>query len=301
MASREAYYERLTAHGKNRRDRELNAVRRAITSGVSDLLSCHTVRLRQDEIEITVEATEYASVKKFTAGADVVIGHGDYIVWDDIYWIVTERDYDDEIYIRGKITQCNYYLKWQNESGDIVGRWCAINQVSKYNNGVFEGKIVDNIESTLSIMIANDSETEKLRREKRFLADTDTTEPYAFKITQRDVLSNRYGSAGLITWAVSQDVYNPERDNRELMIADYWEVPETSSISGPDTIRIGQKASYTTDAAAEWRVSIGDPTYLHVDDGTAVISVPSDRSLVGSVICLTDGVSEISIRILPIY
>ena len=301
MASREAYYERLTAKGKTRRDRELSAVHRAISTGVSDLLSSHTVLLRNEEIDITVEATEIMSVKKFTAAPDVVIGHGDYIVWDNVYWLVTERDYDDEIYIRGKMTQCNYYLKWQNDIGEIIGRWCVINQVTRYNNGVFEGKVVDNIESTLSIMIVSDSETEKLKREKRFLADTYSEEPYAYKITQRDVLSNRYGSSGLITWAVSQDVYNPEVDNRELMIANYRNTPVTSTISGPSGIRIGQRAIYTTNIPANWNLTSGDPSFLTVDGDTAVLSIPADRTLIGTVLKMSDGNTELEIKIMPVY
>lgn len=301
MASREAYYERMTVRGKTRRERELSAVRRAISSGVSDLLSCHTVLLRDEKIDITVEQTELAAVKKFTTQPDVVVGHGDYIVWDGIYWIVTERDYDDRIYIRGKMTQCNYYLKWQNEKGDIIGRWCVINQVTRYNNGVFEGKVIDNIESTLSIMIVNDEETEKLKREKRFLADTDSEEPYAYKITQRDVLSNRYGSSGLITWAVSQDVFNPETDNRELMVADYRKQIHRSSITGPNQIRVGQKAVFVSDHSGNWEVIDKEYASLETDGLQAVLTVPQDRSLVGKYIRLTDGNEEIQIEILPIY
>lgn len=300
MADREVYYERLTARGKTRRERQLSWLRHDIASEVSDLLSYHSVQLNGKKVDMVIESTENATIKKFVIPTEVEVGYGDYVIWNKQYWIVTERDYDDEIYIKGKITQCNYYLQWQNEDGDIIGRWCYIGQVTRYNNGVFYGKVIDNIESTLSITITNDSETAKLKREKRFLADMETSEPYAYKITQRDVLTNYYGTSGLIVWAVSQDVFNPETDNRELMIADYKE-PEACGIEGADTIRIGHSAVYTSNPDADWALIGSEFAILEVSGDAAVIKVPKDRTLVGQEIVLTDGQEVKTIRICTVY
>lgn len=300
MANREAYYERLTARGKNRRERQMSWLRRDISEEVSDLLSYRTVQLRGKKVDMVIESTEVASTKKFIIPTDVEIGYGDYIVWDDVYWIVTERDFDDEIYIKGKMAQCNYYLKWQNETGEIIGRWCVINQVTRYNNGVFYGKVIDNIESTISVMIINDEETAKLKREKRFLADVDDTEPYAFKITQRDVLTNYYGSSGLIVWAISQDVFNPETDNKEFMIADYQE-GTSGGIEGADEIRIGHSAVYTSSMDAAWALVGEADVILEISGDAAVIKVPKERDLIGRTFTLTDGQEEKTIRICAVY
>lgn len=300
MANREAYYERLTSRGRTRRERQMSWLMRDISEEVSDLLSYRTVQLRGKKVDMVIESTEVASTKKFIIPTEVEIGYGDYVVWDGVYWIVTERDFDDEIYIKGKMAQCNYYLQWQNEVGDIVGRWCVINQVTRYNNGVFYGKVIDNIESTISVMIINDEETAKLKRGKRFLADVDDVEPYAFNITQRDVLTNYYGSSGLIVWAISQDVFNPETDNRELMIADYQEAA-VSGIEGSDMIRIGGSAVYTSGNDVSWALVDSDFVILEVSDDVAVIKVPKDRELIGKTFVLTDGVEEKTIRICAVY
>lgn len=299
MADREAYYERLTARGRNRRERQLAWLQRDISMEAADLLSYQTVQLRGEKLDMVIESTEIASTKKFLIPTATVVGYGDYIIWKGVYWIVTERDYDDEIYIRGKMTQCNYYLQWQNEQNEIIGRWCVIGQVTRYNNGIFYGKIIDNIESTLSISIGNDEETVKLKRGKRFLADMDGVEPYAYLISQRDVLTNYYGDSGLIVWAVSQDVYNSETDNKELMIADYVEAA-VSGIEGNDTIRIGHSSVYTSGREASWSID-SNFVILEISDDAAVIKVPKDRELIGKSFVLTDGVEEKTIRICAVY
>ncbi|MBO5970237.1 MAG: hypothetical protein J6S14_17290 [Clostridia bacterium] len=301
MADREIYKARLQKNGVTRRDRELSWLRRRLSDGIGDLLNSHEVEHNGQNILITSEVTEFASVKKFTCSPEYNVGYGDYFIWDGIYWLVTERDYDDEVYVRGKITQCNYFLTWQNDDGEIIGRWSVISQVTRYNNGVFEGKVVDNIESTLSVQIPCDAETMKLKREKRFLADIYYNEPYAYKITQRDVLSGYYGDSGLITWAVSQDVYNPETDNADLMIADYWKPAGIAEIVGPMSIRIGQSCEYTSSGGTNWSVLEGDFCVLTANGNTASLQVPLDRRHIGKVIRLTDGLREISVTVQSVY
>ena len=301
VADREIYKARLQKNGVTRRDRELSYLQRRIADGVDDLLASHDVEYQGETIKITSEITEIASVKKFTCSPEYGIGYGDYIVWNNIHWLVTERDYDDDVYIRGKITQCNYYLTWQNDVGEVVGRWAVISQVTRYNNGVFEGKIVDNIESTLSVQIPCDSETVKLKREKRFLADIYHNEPYAYKITQRDVLSGYYGDSGLITWAVSQDVFNPETDNPELMIADYWKPTSAGMITGPAALRIGQEGRYVASGTSAWAILDGDFCELIPDGKEAILRVPMDRKRVGSTVRITDGTQEFSVVIRSVY
>lgn len=301
MADREVYKARLQHNGVTRRDRELSWLRRRISDGVGDLLASHEVEFQGEKILITSEITEFDSVKKFTCSPEYGVGYGDYFIWNNIHWLVTSRDYDDEVYIRGKITQCNYYLTWQNEIGEIVGRWAVISQVTRYNNGVFEGKVVDNIESTLSVQIPCDPETMKLKREKRFLADIYPHEPYAYKITQRDVLSGYYGDSGLITWAVSQDVFNPETDNVELMIADYWKPSGAREISGPLALRIGQEGRYSSSVTSDWAILDGDFCALIIDGEDAILKVPMDRRYVGHTVRLTDGTQEISVVIQSVY
>ena len=202
------------------------------------------------------------------------------------------------MYIRGKITQCNYFLKWQNEKNEIVGRWAVIETVTRYNNGVFEGKFIDNIQSTISAMIGCDDETMKLKRDFRFLADIYSEEPYAFKITQRDVLSKYYGDSGLITWALTQEGFNSETDNTELMIADYRKPAEESTITGADIIYIGRSASYTSPLTSpNWTLIDAPIDWIVSKNQSCDIMIPVDLSLAGKSITLSDGTNEKKITI----
>lgn len=298
MASRETYIARLMSEGKTKRERGLNRLKQSIQSSVKDLLSYHEVLINGVKVGITAESTEKASVKKFTAAPNEHIGYGDYVLWDGIHWIVSERDYDDDVYIRGKITQCNYFLKWQNEKNEIVGRWAVIETVTRYNNGVFEGKFIDNIQSTISAMIGCDDETMKLKRDFRFLADIYSEEPYAFKITQRDVLSKYYGDSGLITWALTQEGFNSETDNTELMIADYRKPAEESTITGADIIYIGRSASYTSPLTSpNWTLIDAPIDWIVSKNQSCDIMIPVDLSLAGKSITLSDGTNEKKITI----
>ena len=147
-------------------------------------------------------------------------------------------------------------------------------------------------------MIGCDDETMKLKRDFRFLADIYSEEPYAFKITQRDVLSKYYGDSGLITWALTQEGFNPETDNTELMIADYRKPTEESTITGTDVIYIGRSASYTSPLTSPtWTLVDAPIDWIVSKNQSCDIMIPVDLSLAGKSITLSDGTNEKKITI----
>ena len=289
MAKYSVYRTRLMQDGMTERDRWANRVKNRIETGMQNNPSYHDVSIRDKTVGVCINSTDTASIKKFFTPHTTEVYIGDYIIWNGMHWIVTERDLDDGVYIRGKITACNYQLAWQAQNGTVVRRWCVVNMISKYNNGVFEGKILDNIESTITVIMRADEETLKLRLGRRLMADVITDVPFVYKISQRDVLTSRYGEYGLMTLALSQDVFNDTTDNVELMVADY--IAHPCQHDWPADLRIGKQYTLTSESAAPaWKILEGEVcVQSEVGNNTIRIIVPTNNSLIGTEVVITDG------------
>ena len=59
------------------------------------------------------------------------IEHGGLIRWADNYWLVTERDANNNVYARAKMIQCNYLLKWVSDDDKIYEQWCIVEDGTK--------------------------------------------------------------------------------------------------------------------------------------------------------------------------
>lgn len=59
------------------------------------------------------------------------IRHGGLVHWMDNYWLINELDYNTTLYMRGKLLQCNYLLKWVTEDNEIHEQWCAVEDGTK--------------------------------------------------------------------------------------------------------------------------------------------------------------------------
>lgn len=306
MAEWDVYRERIRSYGENQRARNQKRIIYSVMSLGASNPSYHKAMTDYGEIDLFITSTQTGTVKRFATETGNNIEIGDYILYNGHYWIVTEREHDDEVYIRGKISECNYQLSWQNASGEIVKRWCVIDTISKYNNGVFEGRVIDNIEETITAMMKADDETVVLKRGKRFIADVIQDKPYVYKITQRDVLSKRFGDHGIVTLALYEDVFNDATDNVNLMIADYKEFDQDpSGIIGVDTLRLGQTYIFTSaESNPSWDLFAPDMdgfSWQVLDVNRLEVNAPTERKYIGNVIRICDGVSVKDIVIRGVY
>ena len=111
------------------------------------------------------------------------------------------------------------------------------------------------------IQIPYDSETQLLDLDRRFLLEKIDGQPKAYICTSVDVNTDRYedGMNGFITLNLTENHYNAEKDNAELMIADYLPpvATEPQSISwDPDMKTI------TQGCATVFRISLGGDTIV---------------------------------------
>ena len=170
----------------------------------------------------TKESTE----KKIFSRPSESFSLGDVIKCYGADWLVTELDPNTQIRNGGKITQCNYTLKFLDANGVPVSRPCIVENATKYNSGVkTQGTEVrmelgtsqyliklpfDSITAFLDKTYPNES------RNQRLLMDFGTQYPAAYEISDAD----RVTYPGLIMLTLIR-TERSENDSVENMIADY--------------------------------------------------------------------------------
>jgi hypothetical protein len=160
----EAYNNRLDINGYTKRERQVNHLKDIITRKSVDNPSCKSILLNGEKTQLVINSGTQTYYKDFQSLPDQEINIGDYVEWANSHWIVVTCDSDDEIYRDGKLEQCNYLLKWQNELGEIIERWAVIQSASKYNDGTDSNAVLSLGSDQLSIIIPLDEESIKLKK-----------------------------------------------------------------------------------------------------------------------------------------
>jgi len=159
--------------------------------------------------------------------------HGTYDWWLIMY------ESDSALFPKHLIKKCNYLLKWKNKKGEIIERWCVFNDNNKLMGGERKSgfnKITLSMYDT-PLILPCDSETINIRLDRRFLVDHENVEdnPDAWIVTNRNVISKRFDTYnGVVELALSRHQFNSSTDNKELMIADYYQISETIDEVNPD-------------------------------------------------------------------
>lgn len=142
---------------------------------------------------------------------------------NDEYYICTESFDIDEIHWQGKLTLCNWILKWQNKNGDILEYPCHDMNTTQYNSGE-RGNQQFTLGSTQHmIVLPCDQNTVVLNDPQRFFLDKNTENPTSFVVTQNDTTSYNYGKKGLVRVTLAECPTNSKYDRIDLGICDYRE------------------------------------------------------------------------------
>ena len=287
------YNQSLTVKGDTRRDRAIFETQRSMNKRIPRSPGYKSVLIDGEEQNVVITSSTEKYHKKINAMPNEHIYMGSIVEWNNAHFIITDTDVEDEIYQSGEMYRCNVYLKWQNEKGEIVGRYGFTEDVSQFKPGENEAKVMMEIEQVFSIKFPCDEETIKLKRDRRFLIDLIHDEPNAYVLTGRNVLSGNWtaediagkefnGKDKLLTLTFSQTQLS-KKDNCELMIADYFD-PSTIgeqvsgqgscsiTYSGEPAVKVG--GSYKTftarftdsdgneiTVAPKWKVTTIKPEY----------------------------------------
>lgn len=219
----DGYETRINASGDTKRTQLLNRTQSYISNKAIDTLSCHDVFINGKKQTVTIlDQKEDTSIKKICALPNEQLIHGGIVDFANSRWLITEMDANDEVYSSGRMQRCNYLLKWLNNQGNIVEKWCIVEDGTKYLIGEKTEDMMTVGDARIAITISKDKDTNEIGRGKRFLVDDiDAGSPLAYQITKPNKLFNIYNGQGVFRFILNE-VNMTDDDNVTLRIADYY-------------------------------------------------------------------------------
>lgn len=309
-----------TYGSSSKQETDLYLLNRQVDDSFSDSIDYHIVERNGKPIELLIIKDRDGNTykKKIKSKHSNPINLGDYILWNNQYWIITLVDPDEKAYHSGYMCLCTVLLRYQNKDGDIIERWCYSEDFTKYSSGVTGNSVLTLPDFQYGLTLPVDDETKFIRRDMRFVIDIEGVyPPETYKLTNRKVLlsDNRYfHRGGLINLTLSHDVFNDESDKLVTLddgtrawICDYHspaiqEIPSEnknnilSHISGRTDLKIGYPRTYETlftdasgndvdarDVNFHWNVEskFGDKIHITSDPIQKCTLLINDDSLVG--------------------
>lgn len=224
MNAWDKYRARSDVRGRTRREASIRQELHWLNSGLSTSLSNHAVVLDGVECEAIILDSDNLNIKTICTHPGQVLRNGSFVLWNDLYWLVTEIDANSELYSKGIMEECNYLLRWINQHGEIIERWSIVEDGTKYLTGDYSDRdfIVTRGDSRISLTLPKDSETIRLERENRFIIDDyDAPNPLAYKLTKPFKLGGTYGGDGVLRFVLTE-CNTEDTDNLELHIPNYY-------------------------------------------------------------------------------
>lgn len=300
MADFDSYKARVQFRGATQRDRTLYQEKRNLKINAVNSLSCKDCLVNGVPQKLVIDDGTLPYYKDVKSLPDEYFDAGDYVEWADAMWLMVSCDWDKEVYTYGKMQQCNYVLKWQNTDAETVERWSVISSASKYNNGQLYNNIIVVNSNQLMVYLPIDSETLKLKSNKRLMVDFNTEAPKCYDVTRVDTVTMgydgiaepRYDGKGCILLILTETEINPDTDRIDLMLCDYV-VPNVNpstfleiSYSGKPEIRIGGKKTFTANTEVTFSLIVAnmwaDKIILTTLTPTSCrVNINLDSSLVG--------------------
>lgn len=176
---------------------------------------------------------------KFQTQHDTPIVVGD-VIYDsnkDEYLICTEAFDIDGVNHKGKLTLCNWILKWQKKDGTILEYPCYDMNSTQYNSGEQSNRNFVIGSSQHMLTLPCDENTVELSTPQRFYLDKATVNPTSFIVTQNDTTSYNYGKKGLVKVTVYEFPNNSATDRPDLGICDYIDITN-QNITEPTVISV---------------------------------------------------------------
>lgn len=255
------YEARMNLRGDTQRERTKNRTLMNLQDKMKNSLSYKIVKLNGVKTNLVIDSGTQPYYKEFKSMPNQDINIGDYVEWANSVWLVTTCDFDDELYRDGKLTQCNYLLKWQNEHGKIIERWAVIMSASKYNDGTDGNNVLTLGSDQLSIAIPLDQESIKLKKSmsKKFFIDNNRFDPTTYELTGTGNVTDTYNGRGITSWIVKECAYTASEDDLKYGVCDYrppkdYIIPNSSTNESTDLrakiisngdLRVGYFRTYT--------------------------------------------------------
>ena len=286
----------------------------------ADLSECKQI---QCVIQGNTADTQLMSLQRTILVPIGTLHAGDYIYFENEYWIVDGRPGNNKSYEKATLKVCQYKLRWQKDDGTIIERWANLTSASKYDVGEGGNSVILLSSNNYTILIPHDEDGQTIEG-KRVFIDTSNNPKKVFKITRNDDPLFLYGShGGVLSIIADKTELNTNTDRPDLRLCDYIEEPSTpttpqpsepdkttdlrATITGKTDLKVGYERTYTvvfTDKETReavnwnvveftWNVDAAFDVEQFVNYNQITLSV-SDEDLIGSSFilqCLVDDIA----------
>ena len=203
---------------KNKREKELIKTNREMSRHFQDTYDTVDVLINGEarQLMIIKDSDNKVFKKKIKSCHDEKFNLGDYVIWNNQYWIITLIDPDEKTWNRGYMYLCTVPLRWQNDEGHIIERFAYSEDFTKYSNGVNGNNTITVGDNQYGLILPIDAETKKLKRDMRFPIDLeDSLQPDIYKLTNRKVNLNNniyFNRGGTMILTLSYDFFDGNED-----------------------------------------------------------------------------------------
>lgn len=285
---------------EKKKDMEINVIRKRLERDFYNTLDVETFTnfITGETIDLNINKQSKSDIsgyqKDFTSLITAPVEHGDTLYDEDnkIYWICTEVMCKSGLYYDGKLTRCNNFLKWQDNSGKVFEYPIFDMNSTQYNSGVQSDKILTLGSTQHMLKIVADENTIALEHDKRFFSDRNVKHPTVFKLTQNDTTALNY-DRGILNLTITEDEFNPKTDSIEDWLCDYIKPNSPTPIeithTGDSIIRVGGSAkTFTADTieTVTWELITTDMQNKYVtmtaNDNKCKVKCLNNELLIGS-------------------
>nr|DAH32162.1 MAG TPA: head closure knob [Caudoviricetes sp.] len=228
--TRSQYREMLDLNGSTQRDRIINKSvhDQNKLAPVSPSYKDVTIDDIPRKLNIISSTVMNQKIIHTLPGEDFAIGS--IVYWSKSHWLITERDAEDEITVRGRIQICQKQITWQDDNTyEIRSLWATVEK--PYYSNLEENKTLSYSTREFRIQMPFDEYSANLNIGKRLMLEIVNGVPKTYRITSIDQMTSRIDyngeQVGFLSFNVEQDLYNPDTDNAEKMICDYVPIDDT--------------------------------------------------------------------------
>lgn len=211
------------------KERQIRNLKRRITKDFVKSIDAENVVINGEEkILLITRDKGDEQIKKIKSLPDDNFELGDVVMWNDIPYIVYKVDADRRIQTKGRMYECNTKLRWKNKSGKIIERFGKGEDATKYSEGTQGGYTLRVGEFQLKVIVTLDEETVLIRRDDRFMIDTERflhvlseneVLPMVYRVTRRNVVTGTFQDKGYVEITMVEDQFISGHDDPENMLA----------------------------------------------------------------------------------
>ena len=211
-----------------------DAFAEVLTTDIADDLTLYNYDLSKSVelrgvIQGNIADTQLKSMERTVLVPIGTLHSGDYIFFEDEFWIVDGRPGNNKTYEKATLKECQYKLIWQKNDGTVIERWANFASASKYDVGETNDKTIILTSNNLTVIMPNDKDSMTIDGKRVFIDHSDIPEK-VFKITRNDDVLFDHGSHGGTLNLIADKVeLNKYKDNQELRICDYIDSPTPPS------------------------------------------------------------------------